>query len=167
MLEKARRDLQEANDYIVRRCPKCGYVLKYGEKWRGGGFTNGEGSKPMWRCISCRKRFTKDHGQLTWHSQQSQAVWNTVIEKTIAGDSIADTAAEVDVRPNTALHMRHKILKALEEAEEAGPVHLRDQVELDEKYVQYSHKGYNDTVLPGRKRGEAASRRGISNEKAA
>ena len=96
----------------------------------------------MWRCISCRERFTKDHGQLTWHSQQSQAVWNTVIEKTIAGDSIADTAAEVDVRPNTALHMRHKILKALEDAEEAEPVHLRDQAELDEKYVQYSHKGF-------------------------
>lgn len=30
MLEKARRDLQEANSCTIRRCPKCGYVYSAG-----------------------------------------------------------------------------------------------------------------------------------------
>lgn len=168
MLEKARRDIEEASTYMISKCPKCGYILKGNEKWKGGGFTNGEhsGSKPMWRCISCNHRFAKDYGQLTWYSQQPQAIWNEVIQQTVHGDGIEYTAANVDISSRTVLRMRHKLLKALEEAEEKETVSLQDQVELDEKYVLYSHKGERDIIRGARKRGEAAAKRGISDEQA-
>ena len=45
------------------------------------------------------------------------------------------------------------------------PYVLSEQIEIDEKYVQKSHKGVSIPSAKPRKRGEAASKRGISNEK--
>lgn len=45
------------------------------------------------------------------------------------------------------------------------PYVLSKQIELDEKYVQKSHKGLQIEGIKPRKRGEAASKRDLSNEK--
>lgn len=45
------------------------------------------------------------------------------------------------------------------------PYVLSDQIEIDEKYVQRSHKGVKLPDLKSRHRGNPASKRGLSNEK--
>ncbi|MEE3488496.1 MAG: IS1595 family transposase [Bulleidia sp.] len=80
-------------------------------------------------------------------------------EKTLL--SYTDNHSQIS---RTVFRMRHKLLKALEEAEDKEPVSLQDQIELDEKYVQYSHKGESDLERRARKRGEPAAKRGISND---
>lgn len=91
-------------------CPKCGVkdpvLIKSGKTQKG---------KQMLRCKECNRRFTEDHGQLTWYSQQSQAKWNDLIVDTQSGNSIEYTAAKLDVNPSTAFRMRHKYLNFVEQ----------------------------------------------------
>lgn len=46
----------------------------------------------MLRCCECNKRFVIDHGQLTYSTHQSQAVWNDFIVDTIHGNSFLHAA---------------------------------------------------------------------------
>ena len=71
----------------------------------------------MMRCHDCNKRIVIDHGQLTFYSHQSEAKWDRLVQETVEGNSIARTAAVIDVSEATALRMCHKFLNALEKSE--------------------------------------------------
>lgn len=150
------------NDYEITVCPKCGSTTASFIK---AGFTNyGKNgrSKQMYRCSECGKRFVKDNGQLSWYSQQDSSKWAALIIATNNGVSLEQIAAEIDVTVTTAFHMRHKYLHFIKTlADEAV---LSNEVELDEKYVQESHKGTKIEGVKGRKRGAPAKKRGLSNE---
>lgn len=149
---------EEAGTYHFDVCPKCGTL--HPRLIKGGRANSG---KPMFRCLECNKRFVVDHGQLTFYSHQDPAKWNDLIVDTINGNSLISTAVKINVSNKTVFRMRHKFLKFLED--EDRPRVLSEQIELDEKYVQKSHKGTHIEGVAPRKRGEPASKRGLSNEK--
>lgn len=63
---------------------------------------------------NCGKRFD-DHGQLTYYSHQSQDKWNTLINDTLDGVALKETAKKLKVHECTVFNMRHKLLHELEE----------------------------------------------------
>lgn len=56
----------------------------------------------MLRCCECNKRFVIDHGQLTYSTHQSQAVWNDFIVDTVHGNSFLHAASKIDVSASTS-----------------------------------------------------------------
>ena len=148
---------KEADTFTFSVCPKC---EKAHPKLIRGGISRG---KQLYRCKNCNKRFVTNHGQLRFYSHQPQDKWNEVIADTIEGNvSIEKTAAKIDVNPVTAFRMRHKLLHALGISQE--DVNLNGIEELDEKYFGISHKGMRSQVIPGKKRGSNAGKRGLSKE---
>ena len=83
----------------------------------------------------------------------------------IEGMSVCKTAKEVGISVPTAFFWRHKVLAALRTLDKPIPA---GKVESDETYFWYSLKGTRRLrELIGRepkKRGEAATKRGLSRE---
>lgn len=117
------------------------------------------------RYKDCNKLFVADHGQLTFCSHQPQDKWREVIADTIEGNvSFEKTAAKIDVNSVTAFRMRYKLLHALGISQSQEDVNLNGIEELDEKYFDISHKGMRSRLIPGKKRGSSAGKRGLSKE---
>ncbi len=150
------RDEEENIPFDV--CPKCGKEHPHLSK---GGKT--EGGKQMYRCKECGARFVADYHEVTFHSRLSKEQWNEAIKSSVSGDSLDVTAEKCEVSHRTAFNMRHKIMAFLEKDEDS--IKVADEVELDEKYVQESHKGRKIEGKIPRHRGESATKRGISDEK--
>lgn len=143
--------------FIHSHCPKCNTENPILTK---GGFT--KKGKQMLRCGSCKKRFVFDSGQLTFYSQQSQSSWNEFIIMTLNGDSLDEAAAKLNVHPYTTFRMRHKMMHSLKVHSDSDV--LSNLIEVDEIYVLESSKGQELHARPARKRGETATKRGLSNE---
>lgn len=158
LLSEYKKDKEESDDIKFEVCPKCGVVhprlIKAGKT---------AGGKQMYRCKQCNARFVADHNEVTFYSRLSKEQWNEAIKCSIRGDSLDDTAYNCDVTHSTAFKMRHKIMSFLEINEDS--IQVSEEVELDEKYLQESHKGKKIKGVKPRKRGSAASKRGVSNEK--
>ena len=151
-------EFNQAETIKFDKCPKCGKVHPHIIK---GGKT--KGGKQMYRCKDCNARFTSDYGFITFGSAISKEGWTEAIKSTLEGDSLTFMAKRCRVSRLSAFYMRHKIMMHLETVESS--VIIKDAAELDEKYVQKSHKGKHiDGVVP-RDRGERASKRGLSKEK--
>lgn len=146
-----------AEKFVIKNCPKCKAI---NPGFKKGGTT--KAGKQMLRCCECNHRFVIDHGQLTFYSHQPQDKWNELICDTIEAKPIKSTAALIDVHEITVFRMRHKFLNALEKEENS--VILQNEVEFDEKYLCYSHKGEQIEGKQGKKRGTPASKRGLSGE---
>lgn len=158
ILSEYKREENESHIISFETCPKCGIPHPVIKK---GGIT--KKGKQMYRCSSCHKRFVEDRNEITFYSRLSKEQWNEAIKGVIVGDSI-DTAASIcEVTHVTAFKMRHKILSFLENNEDS--IVVSDKVELDEKYIQRSHKGKKILGVEPRHRGVKASKRGISDEK--
>ena len=152
------KDRDEDSHVSFDVCPKCGVEhphLTFGGKTKAG--------KQMLRCRECGHRFVIDYNEVTFYSRLSKSQWNEAIKCSIAGDSMSATAAMCDVTHRTAFNMRHKIMTFLEKDEDS--ILVEEEVELDEKYVSESHKGKKIEGRPSRRRGEKATKRGISDEK--
>ena len=148
---------KQSSQYVINKCPKCGSSAASFTK---GGFSNT--GKQMLQCSECKRRFVIDHGQLTFYSHQKQDQWNQLIEDTFTLTPIEDTSATLNISTYTVWRMRMKLLHALEHL--VSDVKLSDEIELDEKYLQNSHKGVQIEGVPSRHRGEPASKRGLSDE---
>lgn len=149
---------KKAQTFVYERCPKCNIDRPSTTK---AGLT--KKGKQLLRCKACNSRFVFDTGQLTFYSHQSQASWNAFILATLNEKSILHTSALIDVHESTAFRMRHKLLNSLKELDEK--VELSDVLEIDELYVQESRKGQIFDDRPSRKRGDPATKRGLSSEK--
>lgn len=147
----------DVNKFVFERCPKCGAIHP---RLLKGGYTSK--GKQMLRCTECNKRFVVDSGQLTFYSHQDQAKWNDLIIDTEEDSSLKSTAAKLNINEMTVFRMRHKYLRFLEELE--SPYILEGQIELDEKYFPRNHKGQKIENIKSKKRGEPASKRGLSDE---
>ena len=135
-------------------CPKCDIANpKVGPR----GVT--KAGKPMIECKHCNKRFVFDHGLYSFYSHSSQAEWNEVIKHTILLTSIKEVAAILNIHEQKVFSMRHKILFALEII--MKEVLLEMTTELDEKYIDFAHKGKKmkeiDRVI------KTNGKRGVSN----
>lgn len=152
------KDRNEEVHITFETCPKCGVthprLIKGGKTFRG---------KQMFQCKECGSRFVADYNEVTFNSRLSREQWNEAIKCCINGDSLDRTAEKCYVTHRTAFNMRHKIMFFLEKNEDS--IQVAEEVELDEKYVQESHKGKRIEGRPSRHRGKTASKRGISDEK--
>lgn len=148
---------KESGKYVHDKCPKCG---SENPRFTKGGFSNS--GKQMVRCSECRARTVVDYGQLTYYSYQDQSKWDQLVEDTFSQVSKMDTAAKLNVSPKTAWRMRMKLLHALESL--VANTVVKDEVEMDEKYLLNSHKGLKIDGVKPRLRGTPASKRGFSDE---
>lgn len=99
-----------SDTYHFNVCPKCG--IPHPNLRKNGRANSG---KQLLQCKHCGKRFVVDHGQLTYYSHQSQDKWNTLINDTLDGVSLKESAKKLKVHECTVFHMRHKFLHELQE----------------------------------------------------
>lgn len=104
---------------------------------------------------------------MTAHSHFSLSVWADFIRDTLIGESLDNSAEKFDFSHQTAFHMRHKVLMAIQDMLGKESVLLSGITELDETFVLDCYKG--KMVPPeanrnSRKHGEKAAKHGISKE---
>jgi transposase-like protein len=146
------------NSFSVQFCPKCGRwhpVLTKGGKTKAG--------KQMYKCMHCCRRFVEDHGKLTYYSHKDISFWEEVAIDTLDGTSINRTHERTGAAATTIFHMRHKMMAFLEEGMHRNT--LSKDIQMDETFLQGSHKGIHVEGLMSRNNGERSGFRGTSREK--
>lgn len=142
----------------TRLCPLCGSkaIIKYGHK----------NHKQRYKCNQCHKIIVPTTNTIMAHSRQSYDKWQVAIHDTLNYVPVEDTAEQLEVSKPTAFYMRHKILMAIQDLQQADPSILSEVSELDETYVLESFKGspIPGEKRPARRRGGSASKRGLSDE---
>src|SRR3954468_14433632 len=140
------------------RCPHCG-----AERLQRWGYASG---LRRYRCAACRKTFNALTGTSLARLRE-KACWLRYGEALAAGMTLAKSAAHCGVHLTTSFRWRHRFLRAPAATREA----LGGVVEADETFFRRSHKGSHrgrrGDAPPGRRphrRGERASRRGLSAE---
>src|SRR3954467_14217751 len=140
------------------RCPHCG-----AERLQRGGHAGG--LRP-YRCQACRKTFNALTGT-SLARLRKKACWLRYGEALAAGVSLAKAPAHCGVHLTTSFRWRHRFLRAPAATREA----LGGVVEADETFFRRSHKGSRRWRRAGeplerrpRRRGERASKRGLSAE---
>ena len=159
LLDAVTMILPEENETLKPACPFCGSsdVIRYGHKC----------GKQRFLCKSCGRTF-----MTTTHTVMSQShfpadVWKESISDTIRGNALDYTAARLGINHQTAFHMRHKVLLALQQIPDVVNVILGEVSELDETFVLDCYKGKPLSATLGRgarRHGAKAQKRGISNE---
>ena len=118
-------------------------------------------------CKSCNRSFVPTTNTIMSGSHYTIDNWKSMIEDTFEFVSLDDSAAGLGISHQTAFSMRHKILLALMYLEDQEPTTLKVLGELDETYVLESEKGkkfMENAKREPRKRGEKATKRGLSDE---
>jgi transposase-like protein len=140
------------------RCPHCGAERL--QRWgRASGLRR-------YRCATCHKTFNALTGS-SLARLRKKACWLAYGEALAAGMTLARAAAHCGVHLTTSFRWRHRFLRAPVATREV----LGGVVEADETFLRRSHKGSRrwrrGDAPPGRgphRRGERASRRGLSAE---
>lgn len=158
VLEKLLEENEEETEERVE-CPHCKRKMVYKNGTKDG--------KQRYICTSCGKSFGKTQGTVMYNSHCGEAVWKQIIEDTIRGRAIEETAVNLDLSHHHVFSMRHKILFALEEHAKATPAVLNGVCELDETFVLESCKGTefdSEFWRKPRRHGAVAQSSGISEE---
>jgi transposase-like protein len=150
--------LIEAAFAAAPRCPHYGAAGL--QRWgRAGGLRR-------CRCATCRKTFNALAGTSLARLRKKER-WLRYGEALAAGMSLTEAAAHCGVHLTTSFRRRHRFLRAPAAAREV----LGGVVEADETFFRRSHKGSRrwrrGGAPPGRgprRRGERASKRGLSAE---
>lgn len=158
IIDAYNKEMSTAEVVSFEVCPICGkehpHLIKAGRTKAG---------KQLLRCKSCKGRFVADRGRMTYRSHLSTEQWNELIKLTLDGASLKYVSSALGISEQTSFNLRHKLLVALEKDE--ASIIVSDTAELDEKYLMRSHKGEPIPDVKGRKRGDKASKRGLSCEK--
>src|SRR4051794_11098883 len=141
------------------RCPHCAQAAPPQRWGRASGLRR-------YRCKACRKTFNALTGTSLARLRKKER-WLAYGEALAAGMSLTKAAAHCGVRLTTSFRWRHRFLRA----PPATPRALGGVVEADETFFRRSHKGSRrwrrGDAPPGRRprrRGEPASKRGLSAE---
>ena len=135
-----------------RRCPHCRCP-----GWQRHGQANG---LQRYRCRQCRRTFNDLTGT-PLARLRLRAKWLDFLDTLLASRPVRAAADALQVHRNTAFRWRHRFL---ERVKEDRPACLNGIVEADEMFILESQKGSRKLDRAPRKRGGAASRRGISRE---
>lgn len=140
-------------------CPHCGGTHAV----RNGSFDG----KQRYMCEDCHKTFTSATNSIFASAKLQNDTIRNIFNCMKDGKSIRETAEICGVNRNTAFLWRHKILDALARITEQN--NLSGIVEADETFFRISYKGnhaQDGFVMPrySKKRGKAASFRGLSRE---
>ena len=136
----------------ARCCPHCRC-----ERWRRHGYAN---DLQRYRCRACRRTFNDLTGT-PLAGLRLRGKWLAYLDALRASRPVRAAADDVAVHRNTAFRWRHRFLDRVK----ADPLaRLNGIAEADEMFVLESQKGSRTLDRPARKRGGAASGRGISRE---
>lgn len=147
--------LVDNNDRRAVSCPHCQH-----KGVRANGKLKGV---QRYVCKSCSKNFSETTGKF-WFSLKKKEKINKYLYCLLSGYSIRKSAKETGISIQTSFDWRHKLLTSF------GSVSVEEFqgiVESDDLFFSYSEKGTRNLDRPAKKRGEKASKAGISNEKVA
>lgn len=143
-------------------CVHCGNIdVKKNGRTRSG--------HQRFYCKGCHQSFTYATKTIFGGAKRPLDTYLRYVHCMILGLTVRDSAQECHISKNTSFFLRHKILDALQEMQRK--VVLDGIVEGDETYFSISFKGNHSRskrfVMPRdpHKRGERASKRGLSKEK--
>lgn len=160
-------ELTSRNDFLYNQkvaqgailCPHCDHdhIVKNGHS---------DGMQ-RYKCKMCGKTFNLATNTILADTKKDIATWRKYIECMMEGMSVRKTAAICSMTPRNAFRLRHKILDALQNMQNA--VRLDGIVEADETYFRVSYKGNHKLdgfVLPreARHRGKRVPKPGLSKE---
>jgi transposase-like protein len=113
-----------------------------------------------YRCLGCGRSYNALTGTPLAHLRRREC-WLPYLHCLLESRTVRDAARETGVHRTTSFRWRHRFIRVtLAER----PTALAAIVEADETYLLESQKGSRSMTRPPRKRGGAASRRGISRE---
>lgn len=146
------RELIEAPQEQKRQCPYCEsrHVYRHGKS---------DGLQ-RYRCLDCRKTYNAlTHTPLA--RLRKKELWLQHLDLMLQSCVLREVSKEMKVSLTTAFRWRHRFSTWLEYD---VPGHLEGIVEMDETYFKQSQKGCRTMDRPSHKRGEPASKRGLSRE---
>jgi transposase-like protein len=138
------------------KCPHC-----ESDRIRGNGFTPLKIQK--YYCNGCKKNFS-DQTNKVWCGVKKKSDMQKYIYGLLSGYSIRKCALDCKISINTSFIWRHKLLSCFNQISDQSYSGI---LEIDELFFHESQKGSRNMTRPSRKRGSAASKRGISNEQVA
>jgi transposase-like protein len=112
------------------------------------------------RCLRCRKTFNALTGTPLARLRKRER-WLSYIACLLESRTVRDAARVAGVHRTTSFRWRHRFAPA---AGRDRPSQLSSIVEVDETYRLESQKGSRSLTRPPRRRGGAATRRGINRE---
>jgi transposase-like protein len=136
----------------ARPCPHCGCTHV-----RRCGVASGLQRR---RCLGCRKTFNALTGTPLARLRKRER-WLSYIACLLESRTVRDAARVAGVHRTTSFRWRHRFAPA---AARERPHQLWSIVEVDETYRLESQKGSRSLTRPPRRRGGAATRRGINRE---
>ncbi len=155
-------DLSVSNDSIsdesqakAVNCPHC----KCGDSVANGRLKGVQ----RYLCKRCRKNFSETTGKF-WYNLKKRELVSRYLYCLLSGYSMRKSAKETGVSIQTSLYWRHKLLTSFSSV---CPKGFEGIVESDDLFFPYSEKGARNLERPAKKRGEKATKAGISNEKVA
>lgn len=134
------------------RCPHCRHeqVVRHGH-------ANG---LQRYRCRACGKTFNALTGT-PLAKLRHKGKWLDFLRQMVSSQTVRQAARASGVHRNTSFRWRHRFLAWIKNDR---PPRLQGITEADETYFLESDKGARKLPRPARKRGGAASQRGLSKE---
>ena len=116
-----------------------------------------------YRCKPCGKTFSNVTGTLWSRTRKEFHVWAQFVQCMMDGHSIRKSAELCELNTRTAFMWRHKVLDALAQYHGSQP-QMKGIVEADDTFFRLSYKGGKPIGRKAHRRGEKATKRGLSKE---
>ena len=147
--------VKENNDVKAVTCPHCS-----DKHIRANGKLKGV---QRYICNGCKKNFSETTGKF-WYNIKKKDKLNRYLYCLLSGYSIRQSAKETGISIQTSFDWRHKLLTSFSSV---SVEEFQGIVESDDLFFSFSEKGNRHLDRKPKKRGEKASKAGISNEKVA
>jgi len=147
--------VKENHDVKAITCPHCS-----NKGIRANGKLKGV---QRYVCNGCNKNFSETTGKF-WYNIKKKDKFNRYLYCLLCGYSIRKSAKETGISIQTSFDWRHKLLTSFSSV---SIDEFQGIVESDDLFFSFSEKGNRNLDRAPKKRGEKASKAGISNEKVA
>ena len=147
--------VKDSNDNKAVTCPHCS-----GKHIRANGKLKGV---QRYVCNGCKKNFSETTGKF-WYNIKKKDKLNRYLYCLLSGYSIRKSAKETGISIQTSFDWRHKLLTSFSSV---SVEEFQGIVESDDLFFAFSEKGNRNLDRKPKKRGEKASKAGVSNEKVA
>lgn len=149
------KEVADTADRKAVTCPHCS-----GKHIRANGKLKGI---QRYVCNDCKKNFSETTGKF-WYNIKKKDKLNRYLYCLLCGYSIRKSAKETGISIQTSFDWRHKLLTSFSSV---SVEEFQGIVESDDLFFAYSEKGNRHLDRKPKKRGEKASKAGVSDEKVA
>jgi transposase-like protein len=152
-LSLADKKVADTSERKAVTCPHCSVKhIRANGKLRG---------VQRYICNGCKKNFSETTGKF-WYNIKKKDKLNRYLYCLLSGYSIRKSAVETGVSIQTSFDWRHKLLTSFSSV---SVEEFQGIVESDDLFFAYSEKGNRHLDRKPKKRGEKASKAGVSDEK--